>query len=113
MDTTMAESIREILGIPEGQPVILWEVPGRRDCPLAFHQQEQGLGNCPLGFDQREIPSQPEPWMRGRCEDESWKEWLELILEQCERCQGKARLSRDERQRLQSIQQSLFKRKTT
>jgi len=111
VDTGIGELARQILGIPEGETVTLWEFPGIQGCPVAFHQVKQGLANCPLGFDRRLVPSQPEPWMRGKCEDESWKDNWKQILEQCQLCRGKLRLSNDEAQRLQRIQESLFRRR--
>ena len=109
VDTGKGDLVRYILGVPEGQTVVLWEFPGIIGCPLAFHQEEQGLANCPLGFDREETPSQPEPWMKCRCEDESWKQRWTQILAQCQICQGKPRLSSDEAKRLGRIQELLFR----
>ncbi len=111
VDTGNGELAREILGIPEEETVTLWEFPGIQGCLVAFHQEKQGLASCPLGFDQRLVPSQPESWMRGKCEDESWKDSCKQILEQCQLCRGKPRLSHEEAQRLRGIQESLFRRR--
>ncbi len=111
MDAVTGELMREVLNISEGETVTLWEFPGIQRCPVTFHQEKQGLANCPLGFDHRLVPSQPEPWMRGKCEDESWKDNWKQILEQCQLCRGKPRLSNDEAQRVQRVQESLFRRR--
>jgi hypothetical protein len=112
MDTDTGALMRSILGIPEGQTVSLWEFPGIKGCPLAFHQEEQGLANCPLGFERQEVPHQPEPWIRDLCEDETSEQRWRQILAKCELCQGKPRLSSDEVQRLQRIQELLFRKET-
>jgi hypothetical protein len=109
MDTGMEELMRRVLGVPEGQTVIVWEFPGIRGCPLAFHQEE-GLANCPLGFDHQGVPHQLEPWMMDLCEDESSKQRWKQILAHCQLCQGKARPSSDEGQGLQVVKQYLFTR---
>ncbi len=111
MDKAVEKAIRDVVHMPEGEVLRVWSLPGIVDCPLA--QQGREVANCPLGFDHRAVPSQPEPWMRGLCEDDSWKQRWRQILTQCELCRGEPRLSDDEAQRLQGIQESLFRRRET
>lgn len=103
----MDKAMRDVVHIPEGEVLKIWSVPGWHDCPLAT--AERGVTNCPLAFDSRGVPAEPQPWMKGACEDGSWRERWCQILGFCRQCQGKPGPSEDEKGRLREIQRALFK----
>ena len=87
MDKAVELVVRKVASIPLRQPVTLLKFPGFGSCPLAG---EEGITNCPLGFgEKRKPPTEPQPWMKGLCEDDSWRERWKQILEVCQKCQGK------------------------
>lgn len=87
MDKAVELVVRKVANIPRRQPVTLLKFPGSGNCPLAG---EEGITNCPLGFgERRKLPTEPQPWMKGLCEDDSWRERWKQILEVCQKCQGK------------------------
>ncbi len=85
-----AQCYRELFGIPAGEPIVILKSPGLLSCPVAG---ERGVTNCPLGFEHRGVPSELEPWMRGQCEDDTWREKWGEILAQCQQCKGQPRTS--------------------
>ena len=86
MNKAVESLVREIANIPEREPITLLKFPGLYSCPLAG---EKGTTNCPLGFgEKRKPPTEPQPWMKGLCEDDSWRERWKQILEVCQKCQG-------------------------
>ena len=87
MDKATELVARKVANICRREPITLLKFPGMHSCPLAG---EEGTTNCPLGFgEKRKPPAEPQPWMKGLCEDNSWRERWEQILEVCQKCQGK------------------------
>ena len=87
MDREMELLVRKVANMSETRPVTLLKFPGFGSCPLAG---EEGITNCPLGFgEKRKPPTELQPWMKGLCEDDSWRERWKQILEVCQKCQGK------------------------
>ena len=86
MDETTGKAIRKSLHIPEGELLTIWRLPGYRDCPLG--DPEMGVTNCPQGFDHAGVPTEVQLWMRGKCEDEKWRDVWGSLLVQCRQCQG-------------------------
>jgi hypothetical protein len=105
-----AKFLRETFNIRDGEPIVIWEYLGIQGCPLDFSRSSQGLANCPLGFGNMEKPPhEPQPWMRGRREDKSWKEpWREILVCCCE-CQGKGKPT--DEQKTKEILGFLFERR--
>jgi len=91
MDEVTENAIRKSLHIPEEELLTIWRLPGYRDCPLG--DSEMGVTNCPLGFDHAGVPNELQLWMRGVCENESWRDIWEQILVHCRHCQGNQRHS--------------------
>jgi hypothetical protein len=86
MEIDTAKLIREALKLPE-EPLTILKFAGIQSCPLDSSGDPQGIANCPIGFDHREkLPSEPEPWMRGLCEDDTWREKWRQILAYCQQC---------------------------
>lgn len=87
-----AELYRDILGLPKGERLVIFEPVGIQGCPVDARSLEpQGIGNCPLGFyEAGELPpDEPQPWMKGRCEDDSWRDRWREILNYCRQCGGR------------------------
>lgn len=107
MDKVMQNVVRQVSHAAEDEPVILLRLPGTRSCPLGG---DQGIINCPLGFgEKRKPPSELQPWMRGRCENESWRQRWSQILAHCQQCQGKPQATPDELSSLLSVYEILSK----
>jgi len=110
-DLDIAQLIRKVLDIREKETVTLWAFPGIKGCPLAFHQADQGLSECPLwNWNGGEPPpNEPQQWMRGRCEDESWQERWREILQCCRECKGELRPATG--LQLEQVRALLFRRR--
>ena len=109
MEKATDQVIRDMFHIPEAEVLTIWSLPGWHGCPLA--SPERGISNCPLGFEYRGVPSEPQPWMKGLCEDDSWRDRWEDILRKCHQCLGKPRPSQDEKGRLVEMRKLLFQRR--
>jgi len=105
MDEVTGKAIRKSLHIPEEELLTIWRFPGYRDCPLG--DPEMGVTNCPQGFDHAGVPTELQLWMRGVCEDESWRDIWEQILLYCRQCQENLRLSSQEAQKWSSVYEIL------
>ena len=96
MDKAIKSVVRKVAHIPKNEPVTLLRLPGTHSCPLAG---EEGTTNCPLGFSEtRKPPSDAQPWMRGTCENDTWRDRWREILASCQHCRGNPKLTPRETQ---------------
>ena len=96
--------LRNTFRIPDSDMLTIWSMPGWLGCPLA--NPEHRATNCSLGFDHSGVPDELQPWMRGV---ERWTE----IMKICKRCQGIPKPSDGEKEQLDGIRKSLFKRRSS
>lgn len=85
-----AELYRDLFELPKGEQLVIFKPVGIQGCPI-FSGGDQGTANCPLwNWKGGELPpNEPQPWMKGRCQDDSWRERWREILSHCRQCQGR------------------------
>ena len=104
MDKTTMTVAKKLLKVEEEEPITVLKLQGFHDCPLA---DDQGIVNCPLGFEHIGVPTELQPWMRGACEDESWRERWREILACCQKCRGNPKPTSEEAEVLSNVYEIL------